>query len=645
MRRAALLAAVLAGSLAHADPRTADAVATTADGFLSDPFLRSGFDRRSNASVFDFRADRTGGSWYGAPTASWDCIGEEWTSGNWGCHGATFAPQNSPVAGKPTPFYPSGFSSAGSKAVGLNGTSQYFDGGNIAAPAGSFTACAVFRGGVAAGQVIASKYAAAGGSWNLYATDTSLRLFVFKSGGTGTVIIGPGVTNTAWNVGCAAYQWVADGTSIERINTNGTAGTTITNAVGPPQASAVEVHIGHDHATSYFNGAIHRVTFWDGWAASATQLDAMVRSYWGMLPAKGGPLTVTRAAPQSVNINGANQLFYVPNNVLASSEAGAQIYGAYTVLNANSEDMSMASKGTVTVTVNQAVAPDGNQTADQVDFTAGVNSYIYYRSSGVTQGAQHTCSWWAWAPTGTQTFRLWRTNTTTWGTATVSPTLTATTTPQRFTLQYMAETGETQSDCGVGGESKTPWAIPNGSLYLWGHNHAVGALKPYVVTTTSQVAQPATVVSTATPPSGKTAFCSLVQATHPAWTTSTGDQTAFAYGPAGTANFTYLSLHSGAQLGLGVVDGAGYTRLAYYTPSPAWGAGTAHKLVGCAAGSVNTLTLDGVTVPASLTGAGTGLAAVPATSYVGSGTGALYFFNGSLSRAALCNSSSPLRCK
>jgi len=63
-----------------------------------------------------------------------------------------------------------------------------------------------------------------------------------------------------------------------------------------------------------------------------------------------------------------------------------------------SEDFTDASwsKGNTTVTANQAMAPDGTLTADQVDFASVTNANIQ-KSVSVTAGEEYTFSVWVWA--------------------------------------------------------------------------------------------------------------------------------------------------------------------------------------------------------------------------------------------------------
>lgn len=158
-----------------------------------------------------------------------------------------------------------------------------------------------------------------------------------------------------------------------------------------------------------------------------------------------------------------------------------------TLLWSSSFNNSAWTKGSgISVSADAASAPDGTTTADRATVpTPGAGSSAYQTISGLAPLTTYTMSLWVWTDTGTKTFRLSRTNHATWVTATVSPTFTATTDPQMFSLTYTTGAEETVSDFNVGSEMKTPFTQSEGFYFYWGGAHTIGStVKRGTITTT-----------------------------------------------------------------------------------------------------------------------------------------------------------------
>lgn len=355
-----------------------------------------------------------------------------------------------------------------------------------------------------------------------------------------------------------------------------------------------------------------------------------------------GAVTTARASTESGQCSNGTWVAALAN-ALVVTDKGAQIFGANSntlaqssaVVSAGALNTPWAGSVLGTLVADSAIAPDGTQTADTVSLTAAAASAFYQRSTGLTQSTTYTCSGWVWTDSGTKSFRLGRTNGASWVTATVSATVTATTTPQRFSLTYTTGAGETQSDCTFGGEQKTPFTPSAGLLYAWGLQHELGSLPgPYVPTGASPpVSRGATMVSvpSAIPADG---WCVTVKATAPAGSVATS--TLFTLGTVGSANSVYLH---GA--GFGVYGGDGVARGGVYSVP----AGTNTHTV-CALGGTLRLFRDSVDVTPAVPATGTGImSAAPATAYIGNRSVASWELKGYVERFCQCKVSNPLACE
>ena len=151
-------------------------------------------------------------------------------------------------------------------------------------------------------------------------------------------------------------------------------------------------------------------------------------------------------------------LFAGNTETLAPFQAPAAAAGA--------EQWTAYSNGN-TITIGQS-DPNGGTGAIKMTLAASTNN-IGYRSSK-TRNRQYRFSVWARVASGTLTFRLSATDTLAWVTASVSGTLTATTTWQRFSLLIdgiaNGWAAAANIDVNIGGESKTPFSTSGGDLIV-----------------------------------------------------------------------------------------------------------------------------------------------------------------------------------
>jgi parallel beta-helix repeat protein len=131
------------------------------------------------------------------------------------------------------------------------------------------------------------------------------------------------------------------------------------------------------------------------------------------------------------------------------------------------------------VTPNVALAPNGTQTADKVALAAP-RGLLYHKFTAAGSAQTYTFSIYMRTLSGTYNLRLVRDNTDCWC-GTPSPTLTVTTTWQRFTLTFPTQATETGNSVGFGFEEITPWNLPvSGEVLVWGAQLEPGAVAtPY----------------------------------------------------------------------------------------------------------------------------------------------------------------------
>jgi len=149
-----------------------------------------------------------------------------------------------------------------------------------------------------------------------------------------------------------------------------------------------------------------------------------------------------------------------------------------------------ASSGAAAAVNNAAVGPDGSLSATQLTITSGTTAaQAISQAVGCAASTTYTFSVWLWVPTGTASVRISRTNAVTWATATVSPTLTLSTTPTRYSLTFTTGASDVNSGLVIGSEAKTPFgATLNTPFYASDAQLELGPVATSNIATTSTTA-------------------------------------------------------------------------------------------------------------------------------------------------------------
>jgi hypothetical protein len=379
--------------------------------------------------------------------------------------------------------------------------------------------------------------------------------------------------------------------------------------------------------------------------ASAAVLDVRMTTC-GTTPvvARGGPLTVTRAAAQNY-VCADGVMRSAPANTLPITEQGAQIFGAgtNTILQSQALDNGTWSKvGSATpptVTADQAVAPDGTVTAEQVSYPA-VNGagYSVLAQAWTATAVPWTLSGYVKGQSGAGTIFL---NVylggTTFGAACNYVSTAWTRCKITQTLTAASWTAEIGVDKTVTGDTDQGAQI----VYVWGVQfEAAPFASPYQPTTTTAVSWPATVV---TAPNALAAaqeqnFCVSVNA-------SSGNQGFFVYGAIGAASVANSSAlgASGLLPFFNVFDNsAAYKQINSGSVSID---SAKHAISGCVSGATSVSVFkDNISLSGGVSGSGVGVQSALASVGIGSDSAGGYNLNGYMSRFMLCNSPNQARC-
>jgi hypothetical protein len=280
-------------------------------------------------------------------------------------------------------------------AVLADGTNDYWTLGDTA-PAGSFTACAVFRSDLisASTRQIVGKTNATKYSWRMYTYNDGVTAEVItpEDGSATSYVVTAGLSALAWNSYCFSYLYATSGTSTIRTNLNGVAGTPKTNAIGPCAAApGVQLAIGADSAGGQdYTGGIALVSYYNGWAASAAELAALVASQQARLASKplGAAVTVT-SGETTCDSRGDGNLHSLPAGSLCCGAAGCEIWGAAQHSNgipysSDARSWSQRAGNPVTVTYGATGGPLGTGSSALVGVGAATVADIYLQAGGFT---------------------------------------------------------------------------------------------------------------------------------------------------------------------------------------------------------------------------------------------------------------------
>ena len=494
-----------------------------------------------------------------------------------------------------------------------SGTGAYKT-GNVASPAGDFSFGVVVFVPESAGSAkhFLAKMNNAGTNQVAALHTTSDRLFTINSAAHTATESGP--TFGRWEFLVGTYDFVGNGTSVMKYYSDGVELTAqrVTNAAGPITAASTPWSIGAKCTAAGSCSAgvtegyyIRNAFVTDGVLSDATIAAMNATAHAQLTGSASEALTHTRASSVYC-ANASDNGNFVANSQECWGASGLLVEKAATNLLVRTEEMDHAAwtaGGTISRTADQAVSPNGTTTADAVVVNVSdAGAYLFQRIA-CTAGTTYTFSAWVWTDSGTKSFRLSRTDATTWATATVSPTFTATTTPQRFSLTYTPSGGETQCDNVFGHDGKTPFNPTAGTYYVWGAQTEVGTYPSSYIRSVGTSTTRAVVTATMATPVTSNSYCVSAVLTPINWT-ATNPILSFNTGAYGSANGLGLYTNSSGQVVFEVYDNAGDAKTFTTTAGLS---GASKRIKGCSASGTLSVSVDGASAAGSTTGTGTGL--------------------------------------
>lgn len=321
----------------------------------------------------------------------------------------------------------------------------------VTSPAADFTVCwlgrMVITGAGAFGDLIGRDTGGTGRAFYLeYATNTGLIDFTtFKSGAsfTATNSGGPIVSGVRHLV-CGTYDFITDGTSVQKVYLDGTQVDTSSVAAGPIQANTQSTGISSRTAagSNQCVGCILEGAFLTEQALAASDVAALADAVLARTPksTQGHVLTIARASTKFCAKSDSTAGTVLPNNRICIRNSGAEVEGASTNLAIRSAafDNAAWTRTNVTApTADTALAPDGTRTAESL--TSTVAGGMVESTAAAITGANGTVSVYVRTAAGTQAVAI-RLRDTTAGADRCTGTLTATTTYQRLSCSSVAIT-------------------------------------------------------------------------------------------------------------------------------------------------------------------------------------------------------------
>jgi hypothetical protein len=373
-------------------------------------------------------------------------------------------------------------------------------------------------------------------------------------------------------------------------------------------------------------------------ANSAAVLDVRMTTC-GTTPvvAKGGPLTVTRAATQNY-VCADGVMRSAPANTLPITEQGGQIFGAGTNTILQSEDFSTTwttsgvGVAAPTITTNQTNSPQGTLTADQLAYPAvsGANVSIVQQSFTAT-AVPWTGSGYVKGQSGSGTIFL------SFGTTISAPCVFNTSTWTRCSVTGTLTAAAWLFKIGV--DKTTTGNTDQGAQTVFLSDFQVEAdsfAAPYQPTTTVPVAWTATSVSMSASIAIGSAWCATIRESLSDWSVTSAHMNLGA--AQGVANSVYMN---GGFFG--IFDATATQK--YYTLAMS-GSGP-KTLTLCSANGAMSASLNSVNVGSGPNGAGTGMSTwqQPIGVYIGENSSAGNQINGYVTRFTLCNTASASGCR
>lgn len=430
-------------------------------------------ERPQNAAVFRFPGTTSGPFLPGDSSSVLHCRGGGYEGGStWACvTGGPLTKTGTVSSDSSTALFPSGLSALSRVSVGTFSDSNYFtlgSGDDVLDFAGDFSACLVYAP-VAHGGIVFSNGLALNDGYYIHA-DSAQTYVVFNRSGAADVINETASTLGGPNILCFGRT---GSTIVSQLN----AGTYRTASAGTitPGTTRTAYFGRNNSAGNGFSGHLYEMWFTTT-APTEAAFTAIQQRFLTQAGSFGEALTVTRASTATYQVS--DTVYTAPANVPRYEIYGLLVEPSSTNLATRSEAFDNATwvkngGGAVALsaTADQLAAPDGNTTADLINVQTATSQTHIYQAQSVSQSTGYTFSIWVKTDSGTKSFRLSRTDCASWVTASVSGTLTATTTWQRFSFAYATGVGETCSNIGIGSENKTPFTQSDGNYYYWGAQH------------------------------------------------------------------------------------------------------------------------------------------------------------------------------
>ena len=462
---------------------------------------------------------------------------------------------------------------------------------------------------------------------------TPSAIILYTDGGFSAIGAATAATTPGPALIVQTYDFVAEGSSLHKLYTNGYADGQSTTASGNLRA-----------ATSRWIGANGGdwgdMTVYGQFCTSTVltlaQVQALDSAVRGKLTgSRGEAITTTRNSnmfctneDQSAGTTLAANQPCVRKGGLVSEPAGTNLL-------TKSEEIEAwtlsASSGSVTATANAAIAPDGTLTAESVSYptVSGGSSYAFALRNATLSVAPHTFSVWLKSPTGSNnSLWLFAYNASTGADGQSTP-VTITPTWQRFSLTFTPATGVSYS-FGVG--AARLWSVGGDVVaqtnLIWGAQVETGSYPTsYIRTegsTATRVASYHTVSSTLAdiPVGANTAYCMGATWVPPvgatAWSHTANGVPLVAIGSSyRSANEAFLYVGSTGLLNLDTTDNSSAQKRIASTGALSF---ALHRVVACNNAGTVSMFVDGAAVPSSVVGgAGTGLlTTMPSTHDIGS---------------------------
>lgn len=328
------------------------------------------------------------------------------------------------TAGSPTaislPLCPNGTDCDTIPEKQFTTTSDYYSTTSTATgPTGSFSECYFGAVDIGTSRILVSKdrqQAAAKEVFYMgYNGGTgALDCVVYKAGATSSTASSAGssfITN-GQHLLCCTYAYVSDGASTLTAYIDGTAGTPVTTAVGPPDSQTASHYVGRREGTTlptHNTAGLFRWALYTEKALSAGTISNMSLS---LRPrpkgANGETVAYTRAASSACPNSTGSTWAYMDKAQPCINANGLVQFPSRTNQTTYSQDYNGHWDATGTIvrgTADQYAGPDGFTTAESIQSTTD-GAYVNSSQTWDPASSSASLSCWAKATSGTQAFQF-----------------------------------------------------------------------------------------------------------------------------------------------------------------------------------------------------------------------------------------------